>query len=183
MSTKKRNVSLHSSWLLVIVVVAIAVILGGVAYYSFYARRGATPALSPSDNVSGMPQLAIMPEAQNLGTIDYRKGIVTVYFTVENKGSSDLVITEMETSCGCTEASLIVNGEEGPRFGMRGHGNWPTGWSATLKPGERAQLKVTYDPNAHGIYVGPVERIILIRSNDPEWPTKRLRIYGYQKGG
>ncbi len=183
MSKKTHILSLHASWLLAIAVVATAVVIAGGIYYSFYARRGATPAPSQSENVSGVSQLVITPEAQDLGTLDYRKGIVTTYFTVENKGGSDLVITEMETSCGCTEASLIVNGKEGPRFGMRGHGDWPTGWSARLKPGERAQLKVTYDPNAHGIYVGSFDRIVLIRSNDPEWPTKRLRIFGSQKGG
>jgi hypothetical protein len=183
MSKKAHTLSLHASWLLAVAVVATAVVIAGGIYYSFYARRGATLAPSQSDNVSGMPQLVITPEAQDLGTIDYRKGIVTAHFIVENKGGSDLVITEMETSCGCTVASLIVNGEEGPRFGMRGHGAWPTGWSAKLKPGEQAQLKVAYDPNAHGIYVGSFDRIVLIRSNDPEWPTKRLRIFGYQKGG
>jgi hypothetical protein len=179
--SKKQKLSRNMPWLLVIVVGAIAI--AGSAYYSFYAWRGATPVSSQSEDAPRAPRFAITPEAQDLGTIDYRKGVVTTFFTVENTGDSDLIITEMETSCGCTAASLIVNGEEGPRFGMRGHGEWPTGWSATLKPREQAQLKVTYDPNAHGIYVGSFDRIVLIRSNDPEWPTKRLRVFGYQKGG
>lgn len=161
-----------------ILVAAVSVVaLGTFLFYSFYSRQDRAPA------AIGEPRLEVTPEVKDLGTIDYRQGIVTTQFTIENKGGSDLVITEMETSCGCTAASLIVNGVEGPRFGMRGHGDWPTGWSATLKPGEQAQLKVTYDPNAHGIYVGSFDRIVLIRSNDPQWPTKRLRLFGYQKGG
>jgi hypothetical protein len=155
-----------------VALLVIVLVVGGGALYAFYARRG-----------GGTPQLVVTPATRDLGTIDYRDGIVTLGFTVENQGDGDLVITEMETSCGCTKASLVVNGQEGPQFRMRGHGEWPRGWSARLKPGERAELKVTYDPLAHGPYVGPFDRLVFIYSNDPREPTKRVRFYGYQRGG
>lgn len=163
-------------WTVITVVLVVVLAVGGGALYAFYARRG-------GESSGGSPQLVVTPATQDLGTIDYRDGIVTLSFTVENRGTGDLIIKEMETSCGCTKASLIVNGREGPWFGMRGHGEWPRGWSATLKPGERAELKVTYDPLAHGIYVGSFDRLIFIYSNDPREPTKRVRFYGYQRGG
>ncbi len=173
--SKHRASLLRTAWLPIVVVVAIGVIIG--VYYGFYARRGVL------ESTSGTSKLVVTPKVQDLGTIDYRDGVVTLFFTVENQGNGDLVITEMETSCGCTKASLIVNGQEGPQFGMRGHGEWPRGWSARLRPGERAQLKVTYDPLAHGIYVGSFDRLVFIRSNDLDEPVKRVRFYGYQRGG
>ncbi len=165
--------SLRSApWTMIAALVVAVVLIGGGALYAFYARRGGET-----------PQLEITPMVRDLGTIDYRDGLVTLSFTVENRGTGDLVITEMETSCGCTKASLVVNGQEGPQFGMRGHGEWPRGWSARLKPGERAELRVTYDPLAHGPYVGSFDRVVFISSNDPREPTKRVRFYGYQRGG
>lgn len=160
-------------WTVIAAVVLVVLAVGGGALYAFYARRGGE---------RGTPQLEVTPMVQDVGTIDYRDGIVTLSFTVENRGTGDLIIREMETSCGCTKASLIVNGREGPWFGMRGHGEWPRGWSAKLKPGERAELKVTYDPLAHGPYVGSFDRLVFIYSNDPREPTKRVRFYGYQQG-
>jgi hypothetical protein len=163
-------------WTVIAVLLLAVLAVGGGVLYAFYARRA-------GESQAGVPQLEVTPQTRDLGTIDYRDGIVTLSFTVENRGQGDLVITEMETSCGCTKASLIVNGREGPQFGMRGHGEWPRGWSARLKPGERAELKVTYDPLAHGIYVGPFDRLVFIYSNDPREPIKRVRFYGYQRGG
>jgi hypothetical protein len=156
------------------------VVLAGLGIYLLF--------LSPSNNsmtIAGnaTPSLTITPEGQDLGTIDASQGILTTTFTVQNTGDGDLVINEMETSCGCTSATLIANGKEGPRYGMRGHGAWPTGWSARLKPSETAQLRVTYDPNAHGFFEGPVERLIIIHSNDPQQPQKQIRFTGNQVGG
>ncbi len=177
---KKRATVRSSSWMLVIAVL-ILLAVGGGAFY-LYALRNIPPTVQDA-TLSGRSQIEVIPTSLDLGTIDYREGIVTTYFALENRGPGDLVIKEMETSCGCTGASLIINGEEGPKFGMRGHGAWPTGWSARVRSGERAELKVTYDPLAHGPYVGSFDRMVLIHSNDPNEPVKRVRIYGYQKGG
>lgn len=175
---KKRAIVRSSSWILI--AVFIVLVLGGGAFY--YVLRSPSPT-TKDEAIAGKSQIEVIPATLDLGTIDYREGVITTYFTVENRGTGDLVINEMETSCGCTAALLIVNGQEGPQFGMRGHGEWPKGWSARLKPSERAELKVTYDPLAHGSYVGSFDRLVFIRSNDPREPAKRVRIYGYQKGG
>jgi hypothetical protein len=125
-----------------------------------------------------IPLIEVTPKAYNFGVVSQGWGVVTTLLTLENKGSGDLVINGMWTSCGCTQASLIINGEEGPRFGM--HNN-PQDWSATLKPGEVAQLKVYYDPNVHPVR-GHVTRIIEIYSNDPKNPTYRVQIDLMQTG-
>ncbi len=71
----------------------------------------------------------------------------------------DLIIDNMDSSCMCTSASVIYNGKEGPKFNMAMHGN-PKGWSVTIPPGDEAQLKIYYDPNAHKELRGPVTRTV-----------------------
>lgn len=126
------------------------------------------------------PVLRVSPGTYELGDVSQAKGIVTVEISAANGGEADLVITEMETSCGCTRAALVVNGKEGPWFGMRGHGEWPAGWSARLRPGERAVLRVQYDPDAHGIFRGPIDRVVVVHSNDPQLPRAQVRLSGTQ---
>lgn len=126
------------------------------------------------------PSLRVTPGTYDLGQVSQAKGVVTVELSVANGGEEDLVVNEMETSCGCTRAALIVDGREGPWFGMRGHGEWPVGWSARLRPGAQAVLRVQYDPDTHGIYRGPIDRIVVIHSSDPRQPQVLARLSGTQ---
>jgi hypothetical protein len=63
---------------------------------------------------------------------------------------------------------------------MRGHGEWPTGWSANVRPRQQATLRVQYDPDAHGIYRGAIDRTIVIYSNDPRRSETQVRLTGTQ---
>ncbi|HID27166.1 MAG TPA: DUF1573 domain-containing protein, partial [Methanosarcinales archaeon] len=98
--------------------------------------------------------------------------VPTVY-SVKNEGNTDLIIESISTSCGCTQASLEVNGIKSPYFGM--HNN-PTNWSQKLLPGEIGELEVIYDPNHHPEFRGYATRIIYIKSNDPIDFQKEVRI-------
>lgn len=118
------------------------------------------------------PKIGIEPEIYNFGDISQARGIVSGVFSVRNLGNKDLIINNMVTSCMCTTASLIVGDKEGPRFGM--HDN--PKWTATLKPGETAQLKVYYDPNIHKDLGGYVARTVEIFSNDPIDFQKQVKI-------
>ena len=125
------------------------------------------------------PKIAIENTRYDFGTISQKNGNISTIFTVRNTGGSDLVIDNMDSSCMCTSASLIYKGVEGPRFGMNMHGGNPKGWSQIIKPGESAQLKVYYDPMAHGIQKEPEQKIIreiTIVSNDPIDFQKKVRV-------
>ncbi len=137
-------------------------------------------AVPPSSPAAGTPILTVSPAVYALGRVSQARGIVTVELAIVNAGAGDLIIPEMETSCGCTRAALVVDGKAGPWFGMRGHGEWPTGWSARLHPNQRATLRVQYDPDAHGIYRGPIDRIVAIYSNDPNRAQAEVRLTGTQ---
>jgi hypothetical protein len=116
----------------------------------------------------------------NFGTIGQSDGVVFTTFEFTNQGQSDLIIDKLSTSCGCTLAAIVYQGQEGPTFTMPGHGkDNPQNWSVAIKPGDTAQVKVYYDPNAHGQQQEPslaITRTISIFSNDPVDFEQQLRI-------
>ena len=119
-----------------------------------------------------------------LGTTTYSFGEVSVSsekvkgeIALRNTGEGILTITKLESSCGCTSASLTFNGEEGPVFSMPGHGPAPPqGWSAAILPGQAATLNVYYNPRTHPELRGPVERVVTVRSDDPRRPMQQVRV-------
>ena len=114
------------------------------------------------------PIISLNTELYDWGDISEAKGVAVTFFELKNEGEKDLIINKLDSSCGCTSASIIFKGEEGPRFAMAGHGvESPTNWEVIIPPGESAQLKVYYDPSVHQDLRGPVTREISVFSNDP----------------
>lgn len=133
-------------------------------------------AQAPQDS----PRIVFAIDSLDLGEVSQAKGIVSAFFDFKNEGKSDLVINKLSTSCGCTSASIVYHDIEGPTFTMPGHGKKnPQNWSVSIAPGEKAQLKVYYDPNAHGKQkekVLPITRTISVFSNDPVDFEKQIKI-------
>lgn len=124
---------------------------------------------APADS----PKISLEPLSYDFGDVSQAEGVVTKIFKLQNTGQSDLEINNLLSSCGCTTAAIVVDGEEGPRFGM--HNN-PKDWSTIIKPGETADLKVYYDPNTHADFRGPATREITVFSNDPVDFEKSIKI-------
>jgi len=123
------------------------------------------------------PIISLRPETFDFGNVSQKGGVVTTFFELKNEGKKDLVIERLDTSCGCTSAAIVFNGEEGPRFAMAGHGiKNPKNWKLIIPPGESAQLKVYYDPNVHKDFRGPAIREIYVYSNDPIDFEKKVQI-------
>jgi len=121
------------------------------------------------------PRITTAVVKKDLGTVKQSQGIKTTNFTIKNEGKSDLVIDKLSSSCGCTSASLVYAGTEGPRFYMAGHGHEApdASWKVTIAPGDEAQVNVYYDPSVHPDLIGPVTREVSIHSNDPvDFETK-----------
>jgi hypothetical protein len=76
-------------------------------------------------------------------------------FTIRNIGDGLLVIQDVTATCGCTTAQLEKQ---------------------TLEPGETATVRVTYDPRTDGEVGVPIEKSVLIRSNDPLVPLAEFKI-------
>ncbi len=123
------------------------------------------------------PVISLTPASYDLGNVSQKKGEVFTSFEIKNEGKSDLIIDKLDTSCGCTSASIVFKDTEGPRFAMTGHGYQnPTDWQVSIPPGENAQLKVYYDPNVHKDFRGPATREVYVYSNDPVDFEKKITV-------
>lgn len=113
------------------------------------------------------PVLVVEPAQIDLGKVPMKEQVVTTTFTVRNEGQSDLTITSLYTTCGCTTAVLETSQGTSPIFGAN-LGENPSDWSAVLVPGEEALLVGTFDLMFHGPEaVGTFRRAIYIVSDDP----------------
>lgn len=125
-------------------------------------------------------RLNLSQASYDFGTISQADGVVFSYFTFKNEGKSNLIINKLTTSCGCTSAAVVYQGQEGPSFTMPGHGKKnPQNWSVAIAPGDSAQIKVYYDPNAHGKQEKDslsITRAVSVFSNDPIDFEKQVRI-------
>lgn len=124
---------------------------------------------APADS----PKIDIEPLSYDFGDVSQATGVVSQSFLVKNVGKSDLEINNLLTSCGCTSASIVLDGQEGPRFAM--HNN-PKNWVVTIKPEATAVLKVYYDPDVHPEFRGLATREITIFSNDAVDFEKSVKI-------
>ena len=110
---------------------------------------------TPPRPVTGIPQANVdLPLlSMDWGTIP-AKPPVSQTFPIQNTGNKSLLINSVVTSCGCTAAALS---------------------SSVIPPGQRADLKVTFDPGFHATE-GPVTRLVWLKTNDPDTPVVELRL-------
>src|SRR4030066_1342898 len=97
------------------------------------------------------PRISFTSDHHDFGNVLQGK-TVEYTFLFENKGTEDLWIREVTTSCGCTAALVSSN---------------------TIKPGEKGEIKVSYDSQGRA---GTVSRTITVVSNDAVESEKELTI-------
>lgn len=156
--TKRRNLILVSG----------GIILLGIALFMFFQ---VPEKIEPGDGV-----LATPVTVHDFGFVPVSRGTVSAEIPLANIGEEDLLISFLDSSCGCTTAQVINNGESGPLFGMSSHGKSPRDWQTIIKPGKKASLKILYDPMVHPKFRGPGTRVITISSNSKSTPEKQVRI-------
>ena len=100
----------------------------------------------------------------DFGKVSMAAGNVSRAYWIKNASGAPLTITNISTSCMCTEATLITQSarKKGP-FGMPGHAPVPD-IEERLAPGQTAQVEVVFDPRAHGpAGIGRNDRTVTIR--------------------
>ncbi len=102
------------------------------------------------------PRLNLPGFVHDFGRI-YANWDATHVFAIENRGGADLLINNLVTSCGCTTAELS---------------------SDVIPPGQRADLKVTFDADFHPTQ-GQVSRLVWFATNDPRQPWVEVRVEAY----
>lgn len=147
-----------------VIVIAVGImVLGGVL---FYAQPEPQDHSSMNVESSGNTlNLKLDPINYDFGTISMKNGLVTKAFSVKNEQNEPVKLSELYTSCMCTEAKIKIGSEQYGPFGMLGHGSMKM-LNQSLVPGQEAQLEVTFDPNAHGPSgIGVIERTVTLKSD------------------
>ena len=150
---KKRDNS--TLWIIIITVILTVLIVVGLSK----DKQQSSGASKPS-------QLQSAEESYDFGTISMARGKVSKVFTFKNNTTQTIVAEKLYTSCMCTEATLIKNGQNFGPFSMPAHGFIPE-INENIDPGQEAQIEVVFDPAAHGpAGVGPIERQVILETSD-----------------
>ncbi len=161
-------------------IISVVVLLGTAAVgYSIFKSNSQEPRELQQVEVSAEPPppiLLVSPNTYDFGSVSVQFGEVSTSFRIRNAGEGELELKDMDTSCGCTEATVVVDGVEGPRFNMRMHQENPTDWSVRLAPGEEAQLRIYYDPMTHPDLRGSVTREVYLFGDDLKKPLSTVRV-------
>ncbi len=130
--------------------------------------------LSKSSNDSGNSSGAVsagggilssQEQSFDFGTVSMSKGKVSHSFKVKNTGTGPMTINKIYTSCMCTVASLMKDGDEIGPFGMQGMGVIPN-IKEKLGQGQEAEILVVFDPTAHGpAGVGKIGRVVSVENS------------------
>jgi len=155
---------------------AILAIIGviGIAISSNNSSKVTTTSQTASSGV-----LVASEISWDIGDVSMANGIHTKTVELTNPSNEPITITEMETSCMCTKATIVhEDGSRSQPKGMRGHGGSTT-LSETIAPGETASIQVAYDPNAHGPdAVGPIKRTVQLMTTSQTQPMIKLNFSG-----
>ncbi|MCP6718173.1 MAG: DUF1573 domain-containing protein [Patescibacteria group bacterium] len=136
--------------------IVLGLIIAGIGY-------GLSRSSGQSQN---LPKIEISPLQYDAGIVSMADGLVKKTFEIKNNGIGDLEIGGITTSCMCTTAVLIVDGQSSPEFGM--HNN-QLFWSQKISPDQTGYLDVVFDPNFHGSQgTGNIMRAVYLSTNDPQ---------------
>ena len=160
----------------VIIVLVICLIFIGLFAWGYTGKGGTAASVQGVFSTKTSPsKLTASEMVYDFGTISMKNGKVSKTFKVINSTDKDVELGDIMTSCMCTVAFLQTpTGERGP-FGMPGHGGPMTKISEIIEAGETRDLKVVFDPNAHGpTGVGQIDRFITL--TDTAGATLNLEI-------
>lgn len=143
--------------IIIFILIVAVIVLGSVLVFSNIQNNSSNTTQSNSSNAiqnnSGpQPRILVSEEEWDFGKVIQGEK-PTHIFIVKNEGEGDLIIEGVKESRACIEASISTN---------------------RIKPGESAELKVSYDTTD---YVGKDEKHIHIYSNDPQEPDKWISLY------
>lgn len=115
-----------------------------------------------SQSSGAVSSLTASEKIYDFGTISMKNGLVNHIFKVTNASNEDIYVKKVNSSCMCTNAYIkSAGGEKGP-FGMEGMGYLPPA-DETIKAGASLDVKVVYNPNAHGpAGVGSIDRFVYL---------------------
>lgn len=158
-----KNIIITISGTVLVVVVLIFATRSGIL--GDKSTTGSVSSGSVSNTISESSNLEIPEKFFDFGTISMSKGDVENVFKIKNTGASAINLVKLYTSCMCTTSYLKIGEYDRGPFGMPGHGVVPK-VNKELLPGQEAEVKVVFDPAAHGPSgIGIIERVVYLESS------------------
>jgi len=168
-----KNLKQHSYW-----------IIGGLAIVALASLLYFGGADTTANTTLGTPRFQVDTEEIELGEIAVQ-GDYPADFTITNTGNALLEISKVRTSCMCTDAVVIIDGEESPEINMdmympnmhtRAQYMEYKNWTGSIAPGKSAIVRVIYKPHRMPVQ-GSVARNVKFSTNDPQNPVVELGIH------
>lgn len=111
---------------------------------------------------SADPVIVASPDSYDFGDIIQSEGTVSTIIEIENIGENTIEINRLSTSCGCTTAEMDLS---------------------PLAPGEKREMKITFDPLTHPDQTGEIIRVVYLQTSDPIKPELEIELTGNVIGG
>lgn len=147
----------------VISAIAILIIIGGLVWLAPGGKKNTT---STSTGEAGGAISAVGETSYDFGDISMAKGFVNHMFKIKNNSDKPAMVSQIYTSCMCTEATMTYGGRKFGPYGMPGHVSVPK-VNQTIGPGEEAEIEAVFDPAAHGpAGVGKIDRGVYVRDGN-----------------
>lgn len=124
-----------------------------------------------SENDENRPIITMAEKTFDFGNIKSQDEVIHE-FKFENTGKSDLEITDITTSCMCTTARVVINGDQSQEFGMHSDSSWV----GKVSPQQNGTIKIFFDADYHKGVTGAITRGITFKTNDPKNPEINLTI-------
>lgn len=153
--TDKKFAILTIAVAFIVLAVAYILISGGdkstkeVKVASYQSTDQQKPQVKTENTVADLGQMKVSDEK-------------SADFKVENAGQKSLQLSNITSSCGCTVAQVVVDGQASAEFGMHSKSSQ----IFELASGKTAIVRVTYRPYVMPVS-GPVEREVYVDTNDP----------------
>lgn len=152
------------------VVLISLLILGGGIFLLSQTSSAKPQNVTLSQNV----KIEVPEKTFDWGVIKYSGDKATKTFIIKNAGSDPLKLYNIKTSCVCTKANLTIDGKLSPDFSMHS-----SPWIGEVASGKEAILNVIFDQTFHGpTWVGPMERLISMQTNDLSSPALEFKLTG-----
>ena len=149
----------------------LSIILTIVITLGVLAWLGSTKASGPektavSASVNSASALTTEKADYDFGTIRMKDGLVEKTFALQNFTTSDVTIKKVTTSCMCTKAYVKTDEVGKGPFSMEGMGGFVPSVNIKVKAGGLAEIRVVFDPNAHGpAGIGPIGREVYVKDD------------------
>lgn len=114
------------------------------------------------------PKFTVLTKIIKLGRIKASQ-VVEHFLLFKNDGDADLVIDSIVTNCPCTSFQILSKDKT--------YQIWQSETNIIIAPGDKIKVKLIFN-SSKTTHVGVFKRMILIHSNDPVMPEKRIRVMG-----